>query len=66
MSTKQGCLFVEAALNKHLVLPIPLYYHGYSTTLTDVFQSCHPLAVILVKQKRRGLTFPLHGRSMCD
>lgn len=44
MSTKQGCLFVKAALNKRLVLPMSLFYHGYRKTLTGIFQSCHPLA----------------------
>lgn len=53
MSTKQECLFVKAALNKCLVLPMSLYYHGYSKTLTDIFQSCHSLVIILVKKKER-------------
>lgn len=53
MSATQGHLFVKAALNKHLVLPLCLCYHGYTKTLTDVFQSRHPRAIILVKTKER-------------
>lgn len=30
-----------------------LYYHGYNKTITDVFQSCHPLAIILLKKNER-------------
>lgn len=57
MSTKQGCLFVKAALKKCFVLPMSLFYHGYRKTLTGIFQSCHPLAIILVKENERPHIF---------
>lgn len=44
---------MKVAPNKQLVFSLSLCYLGYRNTLTDVFQSCHPLAIIIVKKKKR-------------
>lgn len=50
--TKQRCLFVKAGLNKCPVLSMSLYYHSYSETPVDIFQSCHPFSIIWVWKER--------------